>query len=95
MRLDQIEEKVEIPAGVKFEIANGLLTVEGPKGKLERPIDPRLDVKLEGTTATITMDTSYRPVTCSAADPTATPAVPPNMPTPMVKPPTLPVIFSG
>ncbi len=55
MRLDLIEERLEVPAGVKFEVANGIVTVEGPKGKLTRSIDPKLTVKLDGTTATISV----------------------------------------
>jgi large subunit ribosomal protein L6 len=55
MRLDHIEERLEVPAGIKFEVANGIMTVEGSKGKLTRPIDPKLSVKLEGTTAVISV----------------------------------------
>ena len=53
MRLDKIEERLEVPAGIKFEVAGGTMTVEGPKGKLTRLIDPRLSVRLEGTQAII------------------------------------------
>lgn len=55
MRIDHIEERLEVPAGVKFELANGTLTVEGPKGKLTRPVDPKLAIRLEGTTAIISV----------------------------------------
>lgn len=55
MRLDHIEERLEVPAGVKFEIAKGMISIEGPKGKLTRIIDPKLEVKLEGTTAIISV----------------------------------------
>jgi large subunit ribosomal protein L6 len=53
MRLDLIEERLEVPEGVRFEAANGSIVVEGPKGKLTRLMDPKLSLKLEGTTAII------------------------------------------
>jgi len=55
MRLDLIEERLEVPEGVKFQAANGTITVEGPKGKLTRTMDPKLSIKLEGTTATLSV----------------------------------------
>ncbi len=39
---------VEIPQGVKVEIKDGLIRVEGPKGKLEKRIPPLVDVVIEG-----------------------------------------------
>ena len=61
MRIDLIEERLEVPEGVKFEIKDGTATVEGPKGKLTRPIDPKLSVKLEGAEAIISVkDASKR-----------------------------------
>ncbi len=33
---------IEVPKGVKVSFANSLLTVEGPKGKLLQPYDPKI-----------------------------------------------------
>lgn len=45
---------IAIPAGVKVDIANGALTVEGPKGKLSRSYNPLVQVKLENATVLVT-----------------------------------------
>lgn len=37
---------IEMPKGVKAEIAGRLLKVEGPKGKLSRTVSPQITVKL-------------------------------------------------
>jgi len=39
-------QPVELPGGVKAEIAGQLLKVEGPKGKLEREVRPEILVEL-------------------------------------------------
>lgn len=39
---------VEIPAGVKFSSDGGILTVEGPKGKLVQVYEPYVSFKQEG-----------------------------------------------
>jgi large subunit ribosomal protein L6 len=39
---------ITVPAGVKVHVADGRLRVEGPKGKLERRIDPEVTVAVEG-----------------------------------------------
>jgi large subunit ribosomal protein L6 len=39
---------VQVPAGVKVHVADRLVRVEGPKGKLERRIDPEVSVAVEG-----------------------------------------------
>jgi len=38
---------VEIPQGVKVAVADNLITVEGPKGKLEQDYKPEVEVKVE------------------------------------------------
>ncbi len=44
---------IAIPAGVKVNIANGLVKVEGPKGKLEFTHHPNMVVKSDGKTVTV------------------------------------------
>jgi len=39
---------VEIPQGVKVHVADGRVRVEGPRGKLERPLEPEVTVAVEG-----------------------------------------------
>jgi len=46
---------VEIPAGVKVEIGNGLLTVTGKKGRLARPIPGEVAVEVKDGTATVVL----------------------------------------
>jgi len=38
---------VPIPQGVKVEIKDGVIAVQGPKGRLEKPIPPLVEVKIE------------------------------------------------
>lgn len=38
---------VTIPKGVTVQIANGAMTVKGPKGELARPLPPNVDVKID------------------------------------------------
>jgi large subunit ribosomal protein L6 len=45
---------IEIPAKVKLTHADGLVTVEGPKGKVVTPILEGITLKVEGTTAHLT-----------------------------------------
>ena len=40
---------ITIPKGVKVQIGNGQLLVEGPKGKLQSPVPPGISFKLEGS----------------------------------------------
>lgn len=40
---------VAVPAGVKINIADGALTVEGPKGKLSRSYNSLVQVKFENS----------------------------------------------
>lgn len=44
---------VAIPAGVKVGLSGATLTVEGPKGKLVREIDPLVAIGLDGGTAVV------------------------------------------
>ena len=39
---------IKLPAGVKVHVTDGQVRVEGPKGKLERHIDPAVSVVVEG-----------------------------------------------
>lgn len=41
------KQPVVIPAGVKVKVADGKVTVEGPKGKLEQPYHPAMTVQLD------------------------------------------------
>ncbi len=44
---------IEIPQGVTAKIDNGVLTVQGPKGTLERSIHKLVQVKIEESTMTV------------------------------------------
>jgi len=46
---------VVLPAGVKVEAVNGVLTVTGKKGRLSRPIPGELAVEVKGKTATVVL----------------------------------------
>lgn len=39
---------IPVPAGVTVEVADGIVTVKGPKGELSREILPTVTVKVEG-----------------------------------------------
>jgi len=39
---------VEIPQGVKVHVTDGRVRVEGPRGVLERPLEPEVTVAVEG-----------------------------------------------
>ncbi len=41
------KKPVVLPSGVSAELANGVLTVKGPKGSLTQEIHPKVDVKIE------------------------------------------------
>ena len=45
---------VAIPAGVKVNITDGSITVEGPKGKLSRTFNTLVQVKLDNSTVSVT-----------------------------------------
>ena len=38
---------VTVPAGVKVNVAGNILSVEGPKGKLQQEFSPEIELKLE------------------------------------------------
>ena len=48
------KQPVVIPAGVKLNIANRVIKVEGPKGKLEMIHHPAMTVKVDGNQVTVT-----------------------------------------
>ena len=48
------KQPVTIPAGVKLSVNGGLVKVEGPKGKLEMTHHPKMAVKVENDTLTVT-----------------------------------------
>jgi large subunit ribosomal protein L6 len=41
---------IELPKGVTVTLANGVVKVKGPKGELQKPLNARVDVKIEGNT---------------------------------------------
>ncbi|MGL6077040.1 MAG: 50S ribosomal protein L6 [Fimbriiglobus sp.] len=51
---------VVIPAGVKIAVANGVIKVEGPKGKLEFAHHPNITVKVEGSNIIVTRPNDER-----------------------------------
>lgn len=44
---------LEIPQGVKVAVSDGMITVEGPKGKLEEKYQPQVEIKIEDNIATV------------------------------------------
>ena len=54
------KQPVVVPAGVKVNIANGLVRVEGPKGKLEQAIHPNMKVASDGKQLTVTRPNDER-----------------------------------
>ena len=51
---------VQIPDKVEVTVQDGLVRVKGPKGELEQRIDPRLEVKIEGNTLTVSRPSDER-----------------------------------
>ena len=45
---------VAIPAGVTVNVANGLISVKGPKGELKQSFHDEIEIKVEGTEAVLT-----------------------------------------
>ena len=45
---------ITVPAGVEVKIEGQHISVKGPKGTLERDINPEISMKLEGTELTVT-----------------------------------------
>jgi large subunit ribosomal protein L6 len=44
---------IPIPDGVKLHVADGTIRVEGPKAALSRPLEPEVEVGVEGGTAVV------------------------------------------
>ena len=52
---------VAIPAGVEVTVAEGnVVTVKGPKGTLERTVEPEISMKLENGILTVSRDSDVR-----------------------------------
>jgi large subunit ribosomal protein L6 len=45
---------VALPAGVNVTVANGVITVKGPKGELKQTFHDEIDIKVEGTEVVLT-----------------------------------------
>ena len=45
---------VVLPAGVKLHVNDGLVRAEGPKGKLQRRVEPEIVIKIEGNEVVLT-----------------------------------------
>ena len=45
---------VAIPAGVTVSVANGLISVKGPKGELKQSFHDEIDIKVEGSEVLLT-----------------------------------------
>jgi len=54
------KQPVVIPAGVKVSVANGVVKVEGPKGKLETACHPNMTVKVDGAQLLVTRPNDER-----------------------------------
>ena len=44
---------VTVPSGVKVELVNDIIKVEGPKAKLEKPLPPLVELAIEDTLVTV------------------------------------------
>ena len=47
---------VEVPSGVTVAVADGRVTVKGPKGQLDRVVEHRTNVEVEGSVARVLRD---------------------------------------
>ena len=47
------KKPIQIPSGVKVSLADGVLKVDGPKGKLERGLNERVEVKVDADQITV------------------------------------------
>src|SRR4051812_14365777 len=54
------KQPVPVPSGVKVNIADGLVRVEGPKGKLQQAIHPNMTVASDGKQVTVTRPNDER-----------------------------------
>ncbi|MES2201561.1 MAG: 50S ribosomal protein L6 [candidate division FCPU426 bacterium] len=48
------KQPIEVPAGVKVEVLDGTIKVEGPKGKLARALHPSIKVEVQGNQVLVT-----------------------------------------
>ncbi len=57
MKLKNVEQKIEIPEGIKAEMQDGILTSKGPKGEAEKSfVNPKIKIVLQGTVVNIAVD---------------------------------------
>jgi large subunit ribosomal protein L6 len=54
------KQPVVIPSGVKVQVADGMVRVEGPKGKLEIAPHPNIKVQSDGKAVTVTRPNDER-----------------------------------
>ena len=52
---------IAIPAGVEVKLADGIVTVKGPKGTLSQQVNSAITVKQEGNVLTLTRPTDSKP----------------------------------
>lgn len=50
------KKPINIPAGVKINMADGVVTVEGPKGKLAQKLPTLVSVKIDGAVVNVERD---------------------------------------
>ncbi len=53
---------ITVPAGIKINLSEAAIEVEGPKGKLTERAQPNVQVKLDGATITVERDGDSGPV---------------------------------
>ena len=51
---------ITVPAGVEVKIDGQHISVKGPKGMLERTVEPEISMKLEGDVLTVTRESDAR-----------------------------------
>lgn len=56
---------INLPKGIKITAGNGLLTVEGPKGKLSRSLPEGITVAIEGEKAKVSRADDMKTTKCS------------------------------
>src|SRR5574341_2566071 len=57
----KLEEKTELPNGVTATIANGIVTVKGPKGEVSKSMkDPMIKIKTDDKTVSISAATDTK-----------------------------------
>ena len=47
------KKPIEVPKGVTVQVAQGNVSVKGPKGEMKLPLRPEIDVKLDGAVLTV------------------------------------------